>query len=62
MCPQSYNVTLKEGLAKESLLKRKKKKNQDVENFTRKTQASCYRNTEEAFRAAIGIQWRLSED
>lgn len=40
----------------------KKKKHQDVENFTRKTQASCYRNTVEAFRAAIGIQWMLSED
>jgi hypothetical protein len=34
----------------------KKKKHQDVEKFTRKTQASHYRNTVEAFRTAIGTQ------
>lgn len=56
--PKANKVTLKEGLARENLLKRKKKKNtfQDVEKFTRKTQANCYRNTVEAFRTAIGTQ------
>lgn len=55
--PKANKVTLKEGFARENLLKSKKKKKiQDVEKFTRKTQANCYRNTVDAFRTAVRAQ------
>lgn len=56
--PKANEVILKEGLAREHLLKRKKKKkNQDVEKFT----GICYKDTVETLRTAIGIQWKFLE-
>ena len=55
--PKANEVILKEGLAREHLLKRKKKKIR----MWRSSQASCYKDTVENLITAIGIQWKLLE-